>query len=234
MSVCWCAALPDNALSLKSKVFILQHPLEEKRNLRTARIIEVGCGDKCTVIKGRKFNSTRHPELAPWITDERDKTIVLYPGPNATPLESVPHGEGFNIVVIDGTWKQAKSMYSNSPELHSLRKVEVHSNQPSTYVIRTQPMEGCLSTVETVALALVHLESNPSIYTILMNPLNALCNFQLECGASKHHSREYLVLHGMYDKPVPKELRRKLKGVIDITQNGINHNNNEVEETAGH
>ena len=109
-----------------------------------------------------------------------------------------------------GTWNQAQSMYSNSPELHSLRKVQIQSTQPSAYVIRTQPLEGCLSTVETAALALSHVESDPQIYTTFLQPLNALCDFQLQHGAQKHSSKEYLILNGLYDKPIPKNIQRKL------------------------
>ena len=128
--------------------------------------------------------------------------------------------EGYNILVIDGTWNQAKSMYANSPELQSLTKVEIDCGQPSTYVIRTQPLEGCLSTVETAALALSHVENNPSIYSILMKPLDALCNFQLERGAVKHHSKEYLVLNGLHDKnmPIPKDVKKKLKNILQQRQ----------------
>ena len=102
-------------------------------------------------------------------------------------------------------------MYSSSPELHSLQKVEIEFGQPSSYVIRTQPLEQCLSTVETAALALAHVESDPSIFATFMKPLEALCNFQLSHGAQKHASKEYLVINGLFDKPVPKNILRKLR-----------------------
>lgn len=223
MIACWCSSLPEKPLDLKSTVYILQHPLEERRNLRTGRILEIACGSKCRVVKGRKFSSNgRNPDLRKILTDERDRSFVLYPGDDAVKLQDLPvTSEGYNIIVIDGTWNQAKSMYANSPELQSLNKVEIDSGHPSTYVIRTQPLEGCLSTVETAALALAHTESDPSIYETLMKPLDVLCNFQLECGAVKHYSKEYLVLHGLHDKdmPIPKDVKKKLKHILKQREN---------------
>lgn len=102
-------------------------------------------------------------------------------------------------------------MYSNSPDLHSLQKVQIEYREPSSYVIRTQPLEECLSTVETAALTLAHVESDPSIYTTFVKPLNALCDFQLSHGAQKHSSKEFLVRNGLSDKPAPKNIIRKLR-----------------------
>ena len=90
MIACWCTSLPDTPLPLKSKVFILQHPLEEKRNLRTATILEIACGDHCQVIRGRKFSSGRNSGLKNVLTEEKDKTIVLFPGDDAVKLADLP------------------------------------------------------------------------------------------------------------------------------------------------
>ena len=102
-------------------------------------------------------------------------------------------------------------MYFHSPEFHDATKVMIDTGAPSNYVIRTQPLEGCLSTVEAVALVLSHVEGRPEIYSQLTKPMETLCQFQLQHGAAKHHSKEYLVVHGMYDKPVPKEIKRRIR-----------------------
>lgn len=205
--------MPDTPIDIKSKVFILQHPLEEKRNLRTAKIIELLCPDgHCTVIRSRKFSVKRDAVIKRLLeSPERDRTLLLYPGPTAVTLKDIPAPAAYNICILDGTWNQAQSMYSGSPELHSLQKVEIEFGRPSSYVIRTQPMEQCLSTVETAALALAHVESDPSIFETFMKPLQALCDFQLSHGAQKHTSKEFLVLNGLYDKPIPKNILRKLR-----------------------
>ncbi|KAA0202522.1 hypothetical protein HAZT_HAZT007355 [Hyalella azteca] len=68
--------------------------------------------------------------------------------------------------------------------------VVVRSDVVSHYVIRTQPSDAAVSTVECAALALAALEGRPHIYTALVRPLTALCQHQLSHGAVVHESKE--------------------------------------------
>ncbi|XP_067137242.1 tRNA-uridine aminocarboxypropyltransferase 2 [Centruroides vittatus] len=202
-TVCWCPFLPAEPVAVSSFVIILQHPGEEKRCLRTAPMLEaclpVG---HCMILKGRRFSSYTCTKLRPIYNSSN--TILMYPGPQATPLEDLPTIKdgpiSYNIIILDGTWPQAKSMYRNTEELRRLKQVQIHPSQGSDYVIRTQPTEKSLSTVETAALALSVLESNPAIHQILIQPLKALCNFQLKHGAVTHHSKEFLSRNGLDKK----------------------------------
>lgn len=49
----------------------------------------------------------------------------------------------------------------------------------SYYVVRTQPHAACLSTVESVALALSKLECQPQLEKTLIKPLVAMCGYQV-------------------------------------------------------
>lgn len=56
--------------------------------------------------------------------------VLLYPSPEATDIRDLPPvGSGpsptppYTIIILDGTWRQARSIYSGSPPLHTLRKV---------------------------------------------------------------------------------------------------------------
>ncbi|XP_054718126.1 tRNA-uridine aminocarboxypropyltransferase 2-like [Uloborus diversus] len=152
------------------------------------------------LFKGRRFSSA---------TDERLKTIFLssntvlfYPGPEAVSLEELPNVEvansSYNIIILDGTWPQAKSLYANCKELKNVKQVQINSKLASEYVIRTQPTEKALSTVETAAVALACLEAKPYLKEVLLQPLKALCGFQLAHGALTHQSKEFLIKNGLH------------------------------------
>ncbi|XP_071454015.1 tRNA-uridine aminocarboxypropyltransferase 2 [Hetaerina americana] len=217
-AVCWCPFLPATRLKTHSRLVVLQHPAEERRCLRTVPMLmqslEPG---SCVIYKGKKF-PTNSQELNRCgslyeILSSQD-SILLYPSKEAKDISEVV-GKGLqrprNLIVIDGTWDQARSIYYNSPMLKNLNQVKLSMGSASEYVIRTQPSEGCLSTLEAAAQALSIMEDRPSMRQELLAPLHALCSFQLLHGAVSHQSKQFLVHLDAYNKPVGKRTRKLLR-----------------------
>lgn len=222
-SVCWCCSLPASPVPISSKVYILQHPGEVKRNLSTAPMLEAALSsEQCVILRGRRFSRERCGALEGILGEAAPSgdTILLYPGPEAKDIRELTtvqqRGRGYNIVVLDGTWSQARSLFFNSPQLHSLPQVQINASQESHYVIRTQPTSECLSTVETVAYALAALEGKPHLQEVLTRPLQTLCRHQLERGAVTHQSKEFLIRHGLYMKPLSRRIIHKLARNEDL------------------
>lgn len=215
--VCWCTHLPATPLVTKCCLVILQHPAEEKRCLRTVPMLSLGLAPGfCLIFKGKKFPHKRHTGLEELMN--APNSVLLYPSSqsvNLAELPKLPSGgfESYNLFLLDGTWPQAKAIYHSSPLLHSMKQVKLLSTGTSEYVIRTQPTEGCLSTLETAALALSILEEREDIREILLKPLKALCDFQLDHGAVTHQSKEFLIKTKTYPKLIGKRLNRLLNGV---------------------
>lgn len=164
---------------------------------------------KCAIYKGKRFPG-KHEDLEGLLTDPN--TILLYPSKTAVDLKSLLHNNintCFNLVILDGTWSQAKAIYASNPILHKIKQVKLLSKHVSNYVIRTQPTDGCLSTLETAAEALTLLENNDE-YKKLLAPLKTLCDFQLKNGAISHQSKEYLIKHKKYPKLIGKRLHKVL------------------------
>lgn len=221
--VCYCSSIPNPPLQPRSRIILLQHPAEEKRSLRTAPMLQLGLAPgRCLIFKGKRFPGL-HSDLAEVL--ERPNTILLYPSSSAVDIESelkqsdisVP-GE-FNIVLIDGTWPQAKAIYSSSPILHKLKQIKLLNTNTSDYIIRTQPADGCLSTLETAALCLSVLENDVSYKTKLLEPLKVMCQYQLENGAVSHQSKEFLIKSNSYPKLIGKRLNRVLKDAEKLRTN---------------
>ncbi|XP_018606236.1 DTW domain-containing protein 2 [Scleropages formosus] len=210
--VCLCPFLPARPLEVNTRLYIVQHPAEESRALRTVPLLAASLPPgKCTVLVGRRFSEERNPELG--AVCRNPATLILYPGPDAVNLEDVetdPLGTTRTVVIIDGTWSQAKDMFHRNALFRMPKQVQLKSSPFSQYVIRTQPTNMCLSTLECAAAALAIMEKNQAIKEQLLRPLRALCAFQLQHGAQVHDSKEQLLRTGRYDKPMPKN-KRKIK-----------------------
>lgn len=214
--VCWCIGLPSPPLNPKCNVVLLQHPAEEKRCLRTAPMLKLGLSPgKCQIFKGRRFPTQANSQYLEEILTSPN-SLLLYPSKNAVPLQDIDVAGGpYTLVLIDGTWPQAKAIYTASKALQSMRQVKLISTGNSCYIVRTQPADGCLSTLETAASALSVLERD-AIYTkLLVEPLNVLCRYQIENGAVSHDSKENLLRNQSYPKLVGKRLTKLLKRIED-------------------
>ncbi|XP_069082899.1 tRNA-uridine aminocarboxypropyltransferase 2 [Pleurodeles waltl] len=218
--VCLCPFLPVHPLSVSTCLYIVQHPAEESRVLRTVPLL-AAClpQDKCKVFIGRRFNEERNPELAS--VCRSPGTLILYPGSEADNLDevaSLSSSSSSSIIIIDGTWSQAKDIFYKNVIFRLPKQVQLKTSISSQYVIRTQPTNTCLSTLECAAVALAIMEKNAAIQETILRPLQALCSFQIQHGAQIHHSKEHLLKNGLYDKPMPKN-KRKLKKMELLVNN---------------
>ncbi|CAG9864963.1 unnamed protein product [Phyllotreta striolata] len=211
-TVCYCSWLPVPPMSPKSRIILLQHPAEEKRCLRTATMLQLGLEpSKCLVFKGKRFPG-KYTVLEDLLN--APNTILLYPSGKSVEVQRVQETnsyESYNIVILDGTWPQAKAIYTGSPILHNLKQVKLLDHDISSYIIRTQPTDGCLSTIETAALALDSLENDTRYKELLLAPLKAMCEFQLKNGAVSHQSKEFRIKNNTYPKLIGKRLNKILQ-----------------------
>jgi hypothetical protein len=149
---CLCRAIPsvDNRI----QVAVLQHPRERTHPFGTARLAELGLR-RVEVIVDYVGRVRKDPELL----GELDHTALLYPSPSARDVTTLqPHERPARLLVIDGTWHQARTLYRDVPGLRALPHLTLPSHARSAYAIRRQPRVHCLSTIEAIVLALQSLE----------------------------------------------------------------------------
>ena len=70
----------------------------------------------------------------------KDQKCLLIKDDAVTPQELVKiSNQEIVLIVLDGTWREAKKMYSWSPPLQKLPKMRLDVDIKSQYVVKTQP-----------------------------------------------------------------------------------------------
>ena len=162
-------------LSTRHHVLILQHPQEPDKELGTARLA-TGALQNSTLKVGlswRNLSSAlgREAQGARW--------AVLYLGSGPKGEGKIHSGLNFvsrsgaplpadeeqkvrsaleGLVILDGTWSQAKALWWRNAWLLKLRRAILLPSRQSLYgALRKEPRRECLSTLESIAEALVDL-----------------------------------------------------------------------------
>ena len=111
---CICPALPAEPLPLDSRVLVLQHPAESRRSDSTTQLIPL-CVEPVDIVCDVKLDAAQLRHHA-----GGRRPLLLFPGEGARPLTERDAAANNCLVVIDGTWRQARHMLRHSPELAAL------------------------------------------------------------------------------------------------------------------
>lgn len=152
------------------------------------------------LLQGWQFSSSC-PVLGPLLTCPT--TAVLYPGDTAQDLDLLAREVATaptTLLILDGTWHQARKIWTGSPCLHGVRRVKLCLSSESEYVVRSQPRAGCLSTLECAAHSLARLEGRPEVVDQLLAPLRAMCNSQIHHGGRQGHPSTFVTENNQYRK----------------------------------
>ena len=187
-ALCVCADIAplDNRIAL----LILQHPQEQDRALGTARLtmlhlrhatLKIGLSwPSLAKALGRPADPKRWAVLylgsAATASLPRDREILALDGKGA-PLADQNRvlGDIEGIVLLDGSWSQAKTLWWRNPWVLKCRRVVLTPKRPSLYgKLRREPRREGLSTLEAAALALARLGAQPDIETALLASFSRL------------------------------------------------------------
>jgi DTW domain-containing protein len=79
------------------------------------------------------------------------------------------------VVLLDGSWSEAKTLWWRNPWLLRLRRLVLNpSRQSRLGRVRREPRYEALSTLEAAALLLSHLEGDPAVEAALLDRLDCL------------------------------------------------------------
>jgi len=175
VSVCYCSAL--TTIETRSRIVILQHPREQGMPIGTAHMAHL-CLPQSSVHVGTRWDESEILRAA--CGDPERPPILLYPGPGARDILREPPSSPVTLIVVDGTWSQARSVVRNNPALAALPRYAFAAPEPSNYRIRREPSVEYVSTIEAIMHVLGALEGDPARFRALMRPMNAMVDAQLE------------------------------------------------------
>lgn len=135
-------------LATRTRVILIQHLLEQTEPSNTGRHAAGALSHLELRVFGAKDQPLRVDDLAgAWL---------LWPGEPAPPEGTPPPS---TLIVLDGSWSQARKMWQRVPALRGLRRWSLPAS-PDRRSLRAAPPGG-LSTLEALAEALGALEGEP-------------------------------------------------------------------------
>jgi tRNA-uridine aminocarboxypropyltransferase len=176
-ALCICGEIV--AIDHRIGVLILQHPQEQDVALGTARLtalhlknasLKIGLSwPSLSKALGRPADPKRWAVLylgsarAAELGGTREIVVVDRKGEPARDQDAAL-AEIEGIVLLDGSWSQAKALWWRNPWMLKCRRIVLGPRRPSRYgKLRREPRRDALSTIEAAALLLSRLEGRPEI-----------------------------------------------------------------------
>lgn len=193
---CWrarilCLCRHVKVVDNRVEVLFLQHPNERKMPVNTARLANLSLA-RSRLVHGVSFG----PEsVLGAMLPRREKVGILFPSPQAKELRDAPQ-DLETLVVIDGTWREAKKMIWLSPILSEFPHYAFVPEKPSNYRIRKEPKAEFISSIEATVAALRILDRDPEKYGELLALFDRMIDRQVD-------------FHDMNDRPGRRKNRRE-------------------------
>lgn len=164
-------------------VLVLQHPQEAAHAKNSVRLLRLALAH-CRVEVGTAFDPAA---LAGWLDGPgggpAEGSLLLFPdqapppqgsaAPAAVPTAVTALPCPVQLVLLDGTWRQARALLRAHPLLQRLPRQPLLEPPPSRYTIRRARRPQQRSTLEAACLALGWLEGRPAHYAPLLDAFSA-------------------------------------------------------------
>jgi len=180
-SSCLCPG--EAPLPVLTKIVLLMHEKEWRRQkCATGRLACLNLAGS-EIIPGLGFDD--NPRVRELLADLSKRCVLLYPGDEAVDLSAEPFpaqalgletslGTAGNhlqdtamdqsprkqlvVFIIDATWSCSRAVLRASPGLLALPRLMFRPRQKSRWIIKKQPADWCLSTIEAIHELLLVLE----------------------------------------------------------------------------
>jgi len=148
--LCVCDLIPSPRLELGTRVVLFIHRYEDRKPTNTGRLATECLARSSVIVLGHRAHPGR------FVPEPGSEPLLLFPDEAAPPLAA--QDRPVTLIVPDGNWRQASKVRRRVPGLGDVRCVSLPPGPPSTYRLRSEPVDGGLATMEAIARALGILE----------------------------------------------------------------------------
>lgn len=150
-----CAVLPR--LDLRTKVALVIHRHELLRSSNTGMLAVRALVNSELRIRGESRAMLDLSDLL----SPRYRSLLYYPSSDAvelTPELIAQDPRPIQLIVPDGTWRQARKIHSRQPELKDVPRVKISTPNDATFQLRAQSRAAGMATLLAIAAALGIIE----------------------------------------------------------------------------
>ena len=152
---CICDALP--ALALATRICLVIHTNELKKSSNTGRLALRALANSEMRVRGELGAALDLSDLL----SARYRTFLFYPSKDAQELNSdllEEDARPIQLIVPDGSWRQAGKMLYRHPELKHIPRVKLGAAAAPKYYMRAQHRPEGMATLQAIAHALGIIE----------------------------------------------------------------------------
>src|SRR5713226_7606195 len=156
-ALCICDSIPT--LDLNTRVCLVVHVNELKRSSNTGRLALRALLNSEMRVRGE----TREPLDLRDLLTHRYRTFLFYPSVDAVELDHelvARERTPIQLIVPDGTWRQARKVHSRHHELKDVPRVKISTPSNSVFQLRAQSRPEGMATLQAIAHGLGVIEGD--------------------------------------------------------------------------
>ena len=155
LTLCMCAELPR--LELRTKIALVIHRHEVLRSSNTGMLAVRALTNSELRIRGE---TRRTLDLSDLLSPDY-RSLLYFPSAEAvelTPELVAEDARPIQLIVPDGTWRQARKIHSRQHELRQVPRVKISTPNVATFQLRAQSRPEGMATLLAIASALGVIE----------------------------------------------------------------------------
>jgi DTW domain-containing protein YfiP len=156
-TACLCDIIPR--LELKTRICLVIHHRELSRRSNTGLLAVRALLNSEVRVRGEDREALDLQDLL----TKQYRSFLFYPSADAVELDQalvMREARPIQLLVPDGTWRQARKIHSRHEELRDLPRVKISTPNNSIFQLRAQSRPERMATLQAIAEALGVIEGN--------------------------------------------------------------------------